>query len=392
MRKFFFTIFAFYTVFSATHAQILVSKQAYPFNIKQIHSGHSLTDPLFYPHWPGQYVNLIGIANATPSWQLMDKMVGKSTGPGSLIKYRWENPIPGGAPDARNNIANWELLCITERVPLLYEGGSTQQWYLDGITEQRKFLSQFVNNAWSKGNDGKGAPTLLWTTWVNINGADGDFRKMLDIQEKEWEAMQDYANKNKPANAPNVYLIPGHKMMARLYDDIRVGKVPGITNISQFFGDNIHTNELGAYAIAMIHYACIFNKKPIGLSNNLLPSAPAGTPTPSFALATYLQNMIWEVVTSYPRTGISISTSSSDINTANDFVIYPNPTNNLVHIQHSSTEKINQYWVLNHLGETILSGVDDTFDIGLLPRGFYFIKVKFEYGNTSGLKKISKIN
>lgn len=34
------------------HGQPLPPKQPFPFNIKQIHSGHSLTDPLFYPHWP----------------------------------------------------------------------------------------------------------------------------------------------------------------------------------------------------------------------------------------------------------------------------------------------------------------------------------------------------
>ncbi|MBK8670373.1 MAG: hypothetical protein IPN89_13355 [Saprospiraceae bacterium] len=60
--------------------QLLPPKQAYPLDIKQIHSGHSLTDPLF-SNWPGQYVNLIGIVNAIPSWQLFDAMVGKSTSP-----------------------------------------------------------------------------------------------------------------------------------------------------------------------------------------------------------------------------------------------------------------------------------------------------------------------
>jgi len=93
--------------------------------------------------------------------------------------------------------------------------------------------------------------------------------------------------------------------MARLYDDIQLGNVPGINNINQFFGDNIHTNGIGAYAVAMIHYASIFNQSPLGITNNLLPGAPAGTPIPSITLATYLQNMIWDVVCNYPRTGVN---------------------------------------------------------------------------------------
>lgn len=288
---------------SAAAQDNLPPKQASPFDVKQIHSGHSLTDPLFYPHWPGQYVNLMN--HVLGYWA--EDLIGKSTIPGSPLGWRWDNPPCCGAPDARHDIDDWEVLCITERVPLLYEGGSTQSWYIQGIQEQRENLSLFVNNAWQNGNAGAGTPTLLWTTWTNIDDSDGPWRDMLDILGEEWENMQDYANDHKPALAPPVYLIPGHKMMARLYDDIAEGLVPGISDISEFFSDNIHTNEYGAYAIAMIHYACLFNTSPVGLPHNLLPGADPGVAVPSPALATYLQEMIWEEVTAYPRTGIYVS-------------------------------------------------------------------------------------
>lgn len=267
------------------------------FNVYQIHSGHSLTDPLFHPHWPGQYVNLM--TEVLDEWAY--DYIGKSTIPGSTLKWRWEHPTD---PDARHDIEAWELLSITERVPLCYEGGNTQQWYLDCINEQREYLSMFVNNAWENGNNGNGAPSLLWTTWTNIDDSDGPWRDMLDILGEEWENMQDYANDNLPNDAIPVYIIPGHKMMARLYDDIALGLVPDIDDISDFFSDNIHTNELGAYAIALIHYACIFNSSPVGLPNNLLPDADPDVPVPTPALADYLQHMIWDVVTSYEPTGI----------------------------------------------------------------------------------------
>lgn len=318
------------------HAQPLEPKQAYPLTVKQIHSGHSLTDPLFYPHWPGQFVNLMASVTGQAGWQLMDRTIGKSTTPGSAMAARWATPPGFNAPDARHGITNWELLSITERVPLLYEGGSTQQWYLNGIQEQRNALSLFVNNAWTQGNGGKGAPTLLWTTWVNIDGSNGNFRAMLDVQGKEWERMQDHANERRPAGAPPVYIIPGHKMMARLVDDIAKGLVPGITSINQFFSDNIHTNERGAYAIAMIHYACIFNKSPLGLPHNLIPNAPSGTPLPTPELAAYLQTMIWEVVTSYPRSGVRSTTNvndrSNDEFINNGIIISPNPAHDVVTI------------------------------------------------------------
>jgi PKD repeat protein len=282
-------------------SQNLPPKQAYAFDVKQIHSGHSLTDPLFFPHWPGQFVNLMTHVRGT--WA--GDEIGKSTIPGSPMRWRWQNS--SGYPDARLDIDEFELLCITEVANLCYEGGSNAGWYLDCIQEQKNFMSLFVNNAWNQGNSGQGAATLLWSNWVNIDGSDGPFRPMLDLLGGEWERIQDYANANRPAGAPHVYMIPGHKMMARLYDDVLAGVVPGITNFNQFFSDNIHTNELGAYAIAMIHYACIFNTSPVGLPHNLITNPPAGTPLPSPELALYIQNMVWDVVTSYPRTGIYLS-------------------------------------------------------------------------------------
>jgi hypothetical protein len=351
-------------------AQLLPPKQAYPLNVKQIHSGHSLTDPLFFPHWPGQFVNLMGVKLNTQGGSLFDTRIGKSTTPGSPLRFRWENKVGYGAPDARLDIANWELLCITERVPLNYQGGNSQQWYLDGIQEQKEFLSRFVNNAWTNGNNGNGAATLLWTTWTNLDNSNGPWREMLDIQGAEFERMQDYANANKPANAPHVYIIPGHKMMARLYDDIQLGIVPGITSINQFFGDNIHTNELGAYAIAMIHYACIFNESPEGLPNNLLPNAPQGTPIPSLELAAYLQKMIWEVVLSYNRTGVTPPTSVGN-DATNLLTVSPNPATDMIHIS-TQNEIIT---ITNNLGCIIYNGRDNKINIKDFPSGIYYITV-----------------
>ena len=360
----------FFLFVSICSAQVLPPKQASPLNVKQIHSGHSLTDPLFFPHWPGQFVNLMGYQTNTEAWQLMDKVVGKSTVPGSSIKFRWETKVGFNAPDARLDIANWELLCITERVPLNYQGGNSQQWYLDGIQEQKEYLSRFVNNAWTNGNNGNGAGTLLWTTWTNLDNSNGPWREMLDIQGAEFERMQDYANANKPANAPHVYIIPGHKMMARLYDDIQSGIVPGITSINQFFGDNIHTNELGAYAIAMIHYACIFNESPEGLPNSLLPNVPPTVQIPSPTLAAYLQTMIWEVVTSYPRTGITAPTSVGN-DASNVLTVYPNPATDVIHI----TSQNQIITITNILGSIVYNGHDNKITIKDFPAGIYFVTI-----------------
>ncbi|MCA4810558.1 hypothetical protein IF128_12550 [Empedobacter stercoris] len=91
-------------------------------------------------------------------------------------------------------------------------------------------------------------------------------------------------------------------MMARLYDDIHEGIVPDTATIEGFFDDTIHMNTLGNYAIALIHYTCIFNESSVGLPNGLLQNLDYKAPSPELAL--YLQNMIWEVITSYERSGV----------------------------------------------------------------------------------------
>jgi len=366
----FYSILVLLVVATLSFAQTLPPKEAYTLNVKQIHSGHSLTDPLFNP-WPGQYRFLVFDVLGGDFDHL-----GKSTIPGSSLNYRWENAPGFGQPDARHDIVDWELLTITERVPLLYEGGSVLSWYLEALQAQKEDLSLFVNNAWNNGNNGNGTPTLLWTTWTNIDDSDGPWREMLDIQGSEWEKMQDYANENRPDGAPPVYIIPGHKMMARLYDDIQLGLVPNITDISQFFSDNIHPNELGSYAIAVIHYACIYNTSPVDLTNMLLPDSPSLNPSP--ALATYLQTMIWEEVTNYSRTGIyAVVSSNNTIDNAPKFSLYPNPANDLLYIRDrdKSLDINSDYTILNNQGAAVISGNKETINIQELASGSYTMKI-----------------
>jgi hypothetical protein len=299
------------------------------------------------------------------------------------MSARWQKPPANNSPDARNGIANWEVLSITERVPLLYEGGSTQQWYIDALAEQREMLSLFTNNAWTNGNNGKGSATLLWTTWTHVDGSSGPFRQTLDVQGREWERMQDYANARRVAGSPPLYLIPGHKMMARLYDDIQKGVVPGITNITQFFSDQIHTNELGAYAISMIHYACIFNRSPLGLPNNLLPNAASGTPIPSPELARYIQTMVWDVVTSYERTGVTSSTHAEETTLNGRVSMFPNPARGTLTVElrspATSDGDICLYDVTGSLLRTHPLSAGSTsilINVDELSRGMYLVRMQ----------------
>ncbi|WP_052503377.1 T9SS type A sorting domain-containing protein [Lacinutrix sp. Hel_I_90] len=369
-------------------AQELPPKAAYSYNIKQIHSGHSLTDPLFGEPWPGQYVNLMTDLRGT--WA--GDAIGKSTIPGSPIFWRWDNDSSAnnyGAPSARHDIEDWELLVITEGIPIPTDGGTPPL-----ITPANEYLSLYVNNAWNNGNQNNGAPTLLWTTWTNIDDSDGPWRATLDTYEQHWEEMMDYANDNKPVGATPVYIIPGHRMMARLYDDIQLNNVPGITTIDEFFSDTIHPNTIGAYAIAMIHYACIYNESPIGLTNDLSNDGSSGFVIPSPELALYLQTMIWDVVTNYSRTGVtdsSLSVSNNEV-AEKRIIVYPNPTSETLFLN-ANNEAIKKVELYNMMGSLLhskeIEATNYTIDVSSFSTGTYFLKV---YASESILHKKILVN
>ncbi|MCX8112372.1 MAG: T9SS type A sorting domain-containing protein [Bacteroidia bacterium] len=326
----------------ASLCQSLPPKPAYPHNIKQLHCGHSLTAPLFNP-WPGQWCHLIASLNGLQAWQVRDVLVGDATLPGAWLRFHWDTTlIPCGQDPSYScygpnlsptrDISQWDLLVITEN----YEGPMN-------LTAQQSLqhLSLFVNHAWQHGRGGQGAPTLLWTNWAGIDGSpyyfgdaygipaatDGSasgWRRLMDSLEVGWQIMQDHANSNRPSGSPPVYIIPGNRIMVRLYDDIRQGRVAGLTHISQVFTDGVHPNDTGAYLVTLVHYACLFNANPIGLSHQLQP----GIVIPP-ALAAYFQQMVWEVVTSYPRSGLTHLGTALPTDERR-LEVYPNPAQDYV--------------------------------------------------------------
>ncbi len=365
MRNLAFLLLLFVSIHGFTQ---LPPKQAYPYDIRQIHSGHSLTDPLFGQPWPGQYVNLM--TDVRGVWAGDD--IGKSTIPGSPIFWRWDHDSTI-SPSARFDIADWELQIITEGIPI----PGAQSSPVD-LTDSYTYLSLYVNNAWQNGNMGNGTPTLLWTTWTSLDGTEGPWRPTLDEYEAYWEELMDYANANRPAGATPVYIIPGHRMMRRIYDDIQLGQVPDITSIDELFGDNIHTNSLGDYAIAMIHYACIYNESPVGLPAQLMTNPPQGFQYPSPSLAHYIQTIVWEEVTNYDRTGITDSTSSVAEKENTSFLIHPNPASTVLHLSNVTDSDMN-YSIYDYLGNTIQSGIGPEIDVSQLETGMYFIQVGESY-------------
>lgn len=108
-----------------------------------------------------------------------------------------------------------------------------------------------------------------------------------------------------------IYLVPGGQVMAAAVRAAEAGLVPGLTDGRQVFAtakdgrpDTIHFNDLGAWLMALTHYAVIYQRPPLGLPHRL--ARADGSPADSVpdAAAPVLQQVVWQVVTRYPATGM----------------------------------------------------------------------------------------
>lgn len=272
----------------------LPPRKASSLTVRQIHSGHSLTDAYMSWPWPGR---LLLATQTQVGDKVDDDVIAKSTIPGSPLHWRWSHS--SGSPDAKRDIGKYELLVITEGGPLAVQEEAFKSNTLD-------WIGPWMENTWTKGNRGKGAEMMLYSIWVTLNeGADDGysnlpFRKRLEIQGKQWERLQDFANDTRPAGMPPVYMIPGHLLMLRIYDDIRAGKVQGISDISALFDDDIHLNALGNFAVTMLVYAVIYQRNPKELPDRLAEEDRVMTS----AQARYFKDVAWRVARGYDRTGV----------------------------------------------------------------------------------------
>jgi hypothetical protein len=265
-----------------------------PFNLHIVMSGHSLTDPI--PHPLGILVKAAGGAASH------GLVIDNSSIPGSPAEHRWDNDL--NLPiDARRDIANYELLVLTERVPVR----STLQYH-----HSHDIALKWFTHAWQNGNGGRGAETIYYASWIDIRSGPGNtdeydlpderqipFRERLDLEMGDWQDIADYVNKNRPAGSPPMQVIPGPRVMAAVYDAIAAGTAPGLSAINDIFEDNIHPNAKGGYLIALAHFAVIFGRDP-----HTIPTLRGEAGWPSAEQQDWMKDLVWDVVRAYPDSGL----------------------------------------------------------------------------------------
>lgn len=262
-------------------------------NLRVIMSGHSLTDGIPDP--------LVAIVETVGGASSKGMKIDADTVPGSPIQHRWENRDHG--PDSRMEIGNYEILVLTERVPVR----STMTAH-----HTKDLALEWFDLAWTKGNGGRGAETVLYASWITITSGPGNkdeydseeliipFRERLELEMGSWQEIVDHVNLNRISGSPPMRAIPGPMIMAAVYDAIAAGTAPGLKTMADLFIDNIHVNDLGAFLIALAHFAVIYGRDP-----RSIPDLRGEARWPRGEQAAWMKQLVWDVVRAYPDGGLS---------------------------------------------------------------------------------------
>ena len=228
--------------------------------------------------------------------------------PGAPMAWNWKNA----------NSANLDARALLAR------GGQTIWMGVESVPFRHVQDSVCDINAWSDwyrlAIDNGVQRFLLFEAWHDLRSGQPDYqpedrgdpdtgiqwRERLDFARPFWAGIVDHVNKTRATDEPEMHMIPGGQMLARIHDDMAAGRAPGrLSRIEDLFEDNIHPNTRGRYAMACIMYACIFHDDPKGLPlrttniwGNPYDPVPRGE-------AAYFQQTAWEIARTDPLSGLS---------------------------------------------------------------------------------------
>ncbi|MFN4155731.1 MAG: hypothetical protein ACK4HF_13835 [Paracoccaceae bacterium] len=151
----------------------------------------------------------------------------------------------------------------------------------------------------------------LYETWHNTDDPEGWLERIDSDGARYWHGDL-LAGAMAQDGVGEIYVIPGGPVMAAAVRAIEAGQVPGLTSRDDLFArgdsgavDTIHFNDIGAYLMALTHYAVIYQRSPEGLARDL--TRADGTPVTELSAETALalQRIVWEVISGYSLTGVS---------------------------------------------------------------------------------------
>ena len=171
-----------------------------------------------------------------------------------------------------------------------------------------KFLRKWAGEARAANPDTR---VYLYETWHHLNDPAGWLDRLDADYGAHWQQQVLFDDlRNRPDSPARI--IPAGQVMARFARDLTArGGVEGLASIEGLFArnddgtlDTIHVNDLGAYLVALTHYAVLYHRSPVGLPYALQRADGTAAQAPSAEAARLMQEVVWDVVQSDRLTGV----------------------------------------------------------------------------------------
>ncbi len=255
-----------------------------------------LTDVLFIGH------SLVGptlptVLDATLREMGQPSVVQAQIINGSSLAYNWDNSANAEGVDAKARLKAQptDVLIMTEAQPL-----AAQLKYNDTAGYVAKFAGLaleanphtrlYVYETWPSLNSGPG----------NITKDDPDagipWRERLALDLPLWEGV--VADASAKAGH-EVKLLPVGQAMGRLADEIKAGRVPGISDIKEMYSDDIHLSGKGLYFVTMVQAAAIVGKSPEGVPAKVTRAWTSRDAVITQEQAEVFQRIAWQALEAY---------------------------------------------------------------------------------------------
>lgn len=255
------------------------------------HIGHSLVNR----DMPAMLAQLAGAGHRYDSQLGWGAQLRSHWGEIPVNGFEVENDHPRYR-DARVAVASgdYDAIVLTESVEIR-----------DAIRyhDSPRFLAAFAEAARAAR---PGARIYLYETWHELDDPEGWLARIDADLSRYWlDGVLRPALGRLPQGA-RIHLIPAGQGLAMLVREVEArGGVGGLRDRNGFFSDQIHLNDLGNQFVALVHYAVLYHKSPVGLPHQLLRAdgSPATAPDPQ--LARLMQEVAWTVARSSLLTGVA---------------------------------------------------------------------------------------
>jgi hypothetical protein len=264
--------------------------------LRVFHLGHSLVGR----DMPAMLAQLAGPGHRYDSQLGWGATLKGHWGDAPIEGFAAENAHPRHAPAGEAmDSGGYDAIVLTEMVEIRDAIRYHDSW---------DYLHRWARRAWDAN---PAARVYLYETWPELDDPEGWLTRLDLDPGRYWEAgilarALAYDDMNP------IHVVPAGQVMARFVRALQArGGMDGLTRPEDLFArdargrqDTIHVNDLGAYLVALTHYAVLYQRSPVGLPHRLRRADGSSAEAPGPAAARLMQEIVWDVVTHDPKTGI----------------------------------------------------------------------------------------